>query len=658
MKGSVLVRVSGNKLSVFLLGVLLLHAIPFAAMVEVFLGLLQVAATVISAWAITRVCLNRWFEFDHWALRFAGYCGLGLLFWSHLIFGLTLLGLAQPTILVGLLVLMGAISLIAMIVAIRGTTARHASDWLRNRLAARESQLFVLGVAAYMLWLILMAALPATSVDELTYHLEAPRQMLAAGGQVLFRDNIYAYYPQFGEMFFLFALPISGEPGAHLFHSIFALLCGLAIYGLLRPQVSRPHAVQGVAIFCSVPTVIVVGSWAYVDLTFTFYVLLALAGLVRYTETNARQWLILATLFAGACLSVKYTGLQIALLLSLLVLIEHLVSRRKSLPLAAGIIVAGAFVVGSPYLIRNWYLTGWPMFPFQTGPFQLAPGVNWDGERAQLLYSFFTGFGTAPEGIWGLLQAPVRVFVSARFYDLRLYEGIAGPVFLLTPFLFWRIRKERSLALLALFALLFIGYWTVTTQQVRFLLPVLALMSVLLAVGVDRWRHPLLQKLVWVLVIFNLALGINQTLKAQPFRLLAGEESLEQYRTRLMPLYPVYQSANQHLGSQDLVVMLGSSNVGYLMHRPWRGDFLFELFRIRRLLEAGGGPEEILAFLKSLDATHILLNEYLLAHPVAGLTPPERERMNDFLARKTHLIDRQGNYALYKLVDERRLTEN
>jgi len=619
-------------------------------MVEVSLGLLQVAATVISAWAITRVCLNRWFEFDHWALRFAGYCGLGLLFWSHLIFGLTVLRVAKPGILVGLLILMGAISLIATIVAIRGTSAGRASDWLRSRLAARESQLFVIGVAAYMLWLILMAALPATSVDELTYHLEVPRQMLAAGGQVLFRDNIYAYYPQFGEMFFLFALPISGKHGANLFHTIFAFLCGLAIYGLLRPHVSRPHAILGVTIFCSVPTAMVVGSWAYVDLTFTFYVLLALAALIQYTETRDRPWLILTTLFAGACLSVKYTGLQTALLLSLLVLIEHLFRKRKSVPLAAGLIVAGTLLVGSPYLVRNWYLTGWPMFPFQTGPFQLAPDVNWDGERAQLLYSFFTSFGTAQEGIWGLLQAPVRVFVSARFYDLRLYEGIAGPVFLLTPFLVWRIRKEPSVALLSLFALLFIGYWTVTTQQVRFLLPVLAPLSVILAIGVDRWRHPLLQKLAWVLVIFNLVLGVNQMLKVEPFGLLTGEEPLEQYRTRLMPLYPVYQSTNQHLGDQDLVAMLGSSNVGYLMHRPWRGDFLFELFRIQKLLEAGGGPEEIRAFLKSLDATHILLNEYLVAHPVAGLTASERQRLGDFLSRETRLIDRKGNYALYKLL--------
>ena len=52
---------------------------------------------------------------------------------------------------------------------------------------------------AYATWVYLAALLPPTGIDELTYHLEVPRRILAEGGAVFFVDNVRAYFPQLAE---------------------------------------------------------------------------------------------------------------------------------------------------------------------------------------------------------------------------------------------------------------------------------------------------------------------------------------------------------------------------------------------------------------------------------------------------------------------------
>ncbi|RPJ80109.1 MAG: hypothetical protein EHM18_19010, partial [Acidobacteria bacterium] len=140
------------------------------------LSLALVAVTATAAWATADLLVGRFWPFPHWALRTAALTCAGLLIWSHLIFGLACLHLANRTAFVALLVL--------LIVAAGIGLARADVAARRTGVSLSFSptfQLLLLGVILYFGWMTATASLPPTSTDELAYHLEVPRRFLESG---------------------------------------------------------------------------------------------------------------------------------------------------------------------------------------------------------------------------------------------------------------------------------------------------------------------------------------------------------------------------------------------------------------------------------------------------------------------------------------------
>ena len=444
-------------------------------MLQVSTGLAQIIVTALAAWRLGTWCSGSRWDFEHRALRVAAATALGLFLVSYAIFALSQLHLATPTVFRILLAVLSLLAVFALHAACREVrflprVSRSPGIWLT-----------LLAALIYSAWMILCVLLPATGVDELVYHLAVPQQLLNGGGVSPFPDNIYAHFPQFGEMYFLFGLAIAGEVGAKLFHVLFGLLLAMALYGFSRRYISRNYALLAMAIFFSIPSVMVIFPRAYVDLTFALYAFLAIAALLEFFETRQLRWVISAGLMVGGALATKYTGLQFLLLLILLILIEHLYARRKTSPVAAITLAAAAVPFLIPYLWHNWSWTGWPLFPFDLGFFSLDRAVNWDPERARLFLRWLSLYGTTlgQESLWDSILAPLFVFIKARFDSAAHYDGVVGPLFLLTPLLLARSSKPRAVELLILLCLIFFCYWTFTTKQIRFLIPLLPVLSFL-----------------------------------------------------------------------------------------------------------------------------------------------------------------------------------
>jgi hypothetical protein len=199
----------------------------------------------------------------------------------------------------------------------------------------------------YVAFLVAVAALPPTGVDEMLYHLEAPRRFLESGRQPFFPDNILAYFPQFGEMLFLYGLSLAGETAARLFHVLFAILLAMAVYGYARGRLPASYSALAAAVLLTVPSVMLVAGSAYVDLMFSSFAFLALVGVVTFLETGERIWIVLAAIMAGGACSTKYTGIQLVLLLVLVLLIQQLRGASKGWRLAPLFLPAVAFLIAS-----------------------------------------------------------------------------------------------------------------------------------------------------------------------------------------------------------------------------------------------------------------------------------------------------------------------
>ena len=616
-------------------------------MLELVVGMGVVGATALSAWALGRWCMGSRWHFEHAAIRTSSATALGLLILSYLLFALTQLHLTSQTALTWLWF---ALLMVALVILIRtlGRTGRLPPASFQQRPPG-----FWIALSAaliYLSWILSCVLLPSTAMDELVYHLAVPRKLLGTEGMFLFLDNIYAYFPQLGEMFFLLGLTVAGEVGAKLFHVLSGLLLALALYGFSRRHLSSNPSLFAVALFLSIPSVMVILPTAYVDLTFALYAFLALAALLEYFETGKLEWLIGAGVMVGGTLATKYTGLQFLLLLTLLILVQRLRSRRNDLLFAAAILAGIALPFLIPYLWRNWHLTGWPLFPFHAGIFELNREINWDPERAKLFLRWLSLFGSTfgRESLWDPILAPLLVFIKARFGSAAHYEGVAGPVFLLTPFLLARARKPLALKLLILFSIFFFYYWAFTTRQIRFLIPILAVLSFLLAFGLARFKNQILSGVVVLFMLVSLGIGVRKVWELKPLPLWLGRETRQEYLRRVVLGYPLYQEANQRVGPEDRLYLVNMRNFGYYLDCPWRSDFIFEFYQLHNFLSREPASPDLSDFFSSRSITHLMIDEDITFSEWA-LEAEQSKKLQNYLARSAQLIAREKGRALYEL---------
>ncbi len=611
------------------------------------IGVVAAGARVLGRWTI-----GRYWNFGQSSVQKAAETSIGLLLLSHFIFLLSSLHLLSTRVLFLLLVALGFIAAAGLFSFLRTSPQQTPSlPACKNGWIAA----FAVFALLYGGWIVACAGLPPSDRDELIYHLEIPRQFLAHGGLFQFRDNIYGYFPQLGEMLFLFGIGTSGVIAAKCYHMLYGVLLAAELYGFSRASLDRKHSLLTVLIFLSVPVVIVTMPLAYVDLAFALYTFLALIGLLRFFETTQLRWAVLAGIFTGAAMATKYTGIQILILLICLLLLGHAFHRRKCWPHDAWILTLAALFVFFPYLWRNWSFTGWPLFPFATGPFSLNPAINWDPERARLYLAWLGTFG-APIGgqtLGHILFAPVLVFITAKFNDPQYYEGMLGPIFLLTPLFLVRAQGEKPKAVrwLGLFSVLFLFYWALTTRQSRFLIPILPVLSFLLVYSLASLKKKSLYALVAVLILFNFWAGVKETWGKDPFPFWRLKESREGYLERQWPGARIYREANQQLGPADRLYLINMKNYGYYLNVPFRADYIFERYNLDQALAHTFSADPLRHFLKHEGISHLLVNESSLLSPDLGLEPGPLAVFKDFLARHAEPLTRDRGFVLYRLAN-------
>jgi hypothetical protein len=619
---------------------------------------LLVGIAGLGAWFWGRLLIGARWALPHPALQVAAEAAIGLLLLSHVLFAASYGGYLLGLPLVGS-GLFGAVmlGLVAGAFGALRTLAGARAQILAALPRGPAALALLAGGVLYAVWILLGAALPVTALDELVYHLEVPRQVLDVGYLPVFTDNVYAYFPLGSQMLFMLGLGLVGETAARLFHALHGILILAAIYGYARTMLDRSGAVTAAVLFATVPWVMVIGSWAYIDLNFTLYAFLALVATLRYVEVRdageqqALPWAVLAGLMAGGAWTVKYTGLQLVLLLALVVLVAALRSGTRRLPWGLAALGAVAAVMFAPYLVRTWSITGWPLFPLQAGPFELTGRVNWSVEQAELLMTWLLQYGAGSERtLLERLMASIRVYTSAQ-PNYTAYDGIIGPVFLLAPLALLARRRAPQIPLLFVFAVGFTLYWSLTTTQVRFLLPVLPVMAVLVAIGLSDRHRVLARGAVALFVSISLFEAWDAVVGvASPGRYWAGSESRVEYVERRIPTYSIYAAANATLGPGDRLYLINMRAWGYLLDLPgrgelepfpngWRADYTFGHFNLEKALIDARSPADVDEFFGARGITHLMVDEGV-TFGATGLQEREKRVLVDYFRRRAELLQR------------------
>jgi hypothetical protein len=424
-----------------------------------------------------------------------------------------------------------------LIIALTGVAAlvglRRSWSLVRSlptfRIGSRIQRLLLLGIGLALLLDLVAATAPPTSADALKYHLALPKLWLQLGsvGDPFWRWE--GFSPSAIEMLYAQGLALGGGSTAAVLHAVFAVLSAAAIFGVTR-ELGGSVLAGAAAAFLFVGQGIV--TWeatsAFIELGLTFYVVLAVWYAVRFGMRRGPHPATWAGFFAGAAAGTKYLGLLAAAIVLAAIGVVAFARRAPGEALAAGL---AALAAGGAWYLRNLIVTGNPIYPLVFGGKWVTP------DAATQIRSSFAGYGVGGSVV-RVAIVPLDLIVHGGAFDRGQYVGTAIFAFALLAIL---VRRRRLELLLAAGVIAYVVAWRVESPQARFLLPALAVLSVLAGLGAADWiadggRRGLaaISVLACVALVWLVA---SAALTRQLLPAAVGAETKAAYLTRLTGTY-------------------------------------------------------------------------------------------------------------------------
>lgn len=492
--------------------------------------------------------------------------------------------------------------------------------------------LLVLVSALALLMGFLGALAPPFLGDDMVYHLSAPKAYIAHHRIVEIPHNIYTYFPMAAEMLYTLAMLLKDDVLAKLIHYLFGLLSAIAIYRYAKQiRLERRSALLASAFFCTVPTVWYISAWtAYVDLALAFFLTTALFAYIESYRSPRRIWPAVSGLSLGFALGTKFTALYMVpvFLLGLAIREAARQGERSAGETLKNILlpVILCLLVPSPWYIKNIYYTGNPFFPFFLDIIPTREVAGWDAERARNYLAMLGRYGGPEKSVGDYLLLPWNLTVNAKFVAPRFFDGIIGPVFLmiLPAFFLLRGRLAKEVRIIVYFGALYFAFWAFSSQQVRFLVPLLPSLSLAGAWAVEsltaaRRAEPAapalmrrcLSALVVLALLANLLTIAYYFSSYNPLSYVAGLESRRDYLAKRLDYYELYEFINKNLPRESKIFLVDTGNFTYYLERDYYADFIFEDHTLGRIVNQARAPEEVRQRFKELGITHLLY-----CHPI------------------------------------------
>ncbi len=258
----------------------------------------------------------------------------------------------------------GWLALVAWLIANRRSVYRFLGDCLRAGdridipLISWRSLLVAIAVLA-----CLHASLPPDTRDELGYHLALPQLWSLQGDWWVPSDNFHLMFPGNAEIIWAWATATGGPLAPRFITLVFALMTVALLWQLIE-RTGAPRWIRDSSLVCLLVTPMALTSAAvcYVEWPLVFFMMLGWVG-TRIRDLAARAPIVVPAVAWAVAIGMKYTALLFIGLLA----VEWLVSWSRERPrhaVAAGVaLVIAVAVMAAPWMVRNWYATGDPIYP-------------------------------------------------------------------------------------------------------------------------------------------------------------------------------------------------------------------------------------------------------------------------------------------------------
>ncbi|MBC7898579.1 MAG: glycosyltransferase family 39 protein [Saprospiraceae bacterium] len=522
---------------------------------------------------------------------------------------------------------------------------------------------------------------PPTAKDTLLYHFAVPKAFITQGGSDFIAGNIASYLALGTEMHSVWAMLIGGfvssraaEAAAGAANFIFFPVLLLAICGWAREvNVERRWALIAVLIVAGVPTAYHVAASAYIDLALALYVTLAVYSLGRWWKSLENGWLIFAAVFLGAALSAKLTALFVIAAFALIILLRARQAKDDPDKLArivlngfGALILAG--LIAAPWYLRTWQETGSPIFPFYMSVWK-GEAAGWDTERSALFQQMNSQYGGIEKSPLDYLVAPFNLSVIAQPEQPVLFDGVLGIAFLFgLPILIWGLWKfEMPVEVKAGIGVAGIMYlfWLFSSQQLRYLLPILPVMAIgIAAAGKRKSEKDIGLRNVWqasltAAAIAGILVSAAWFFEKSPLRVVLGGETKDHYLARNLDYYPYYQVLNTETPADSKVWLINMRRDTYNLDRPCISDYLFEDWTLRKMVWESRSASELKAKAAALGVQYVLVrHDFLFDYDRSTLVDDQKPRAEneaklkiakDFILDKANTVRADEKFSLVKL---------
>ncbi|MFO0894396.1 MAG: hypothetical protein U0574_05495 [Phycisphaerales bacterium] len=506
--------------------------------------------------------------------------------------------------------------------------------------------------------------------DALSYHLQLPREWLAAGRLGPLAHNAYSFLPGWAEGATLHLFALGGDPvllglRAQMLQALLAVAAAISLGAAAGPAAG--------VLLLGTPWIVVTGSMAYAEMG----ALLGGAGILMLVQPGARPgapptWRrgVLLGLLAALVTGCKPSAAPILLLpLALLALIPG-PRGRVSAPLLLGAAVSAVLLL-SPWLIRNAAMTGNPIFPFGT---RWLGAWTWDAAQVEAWRSGHAagGHGSAAGAVWdqflrfGVGPNPAPGEPWQPLFGLLPWAALAALCVLLARPATRAAGVAYSLAIgSGLLAWLLLTHW-----QSRFLVPLAPLLAAATGMALHSaaaGARPAGRRAAATLLLCLCSAqpllawwreGPAPAAMVDAEWLMSGDAAADALRDPQLPapererLSSIRAVAINHglpPGSRTLLV-------GDAAPYRYRSSVLYTTVWCRQPLlaplTAGRPPEETISGLRSAGVTHVLVDGAMLSRWQRSgwldpaLTP---ERVKLLASRLVPLRNLDGGAVLYAL---------
>ena len=480
------------------------------------------------------------------------------------------------------------------------------------------------------------AFLPPYIWDEQVYQSVLYARFPEAAGKI---DNPYAAYPLLPHFFLMWVRVWGGLALPRLAVWLLSLfLAGKLYLETVRRCKSPAFGAVAAAVVMLSPLALVLHNGFYAE---SFIALFALAGFLTLENRDdapdggdARRQL-LAGVFAGACIAVKLTGVGAALMLAVIA------SKRRCFRC----FIAAAVFAALPFFIRPWLTFGNPFYPFGS--------ALWGGEKAKSVENVFRALG-ADYGT-GKVVGTATGWLTVCFAGGKVYDGVVCGfgVLALTLLLFFSLWRRRDKASLVSFGALAAGYvfWAMTSQQSRFLYPLLFPAVLLLADNFQVFEGRRARLIAISLPVVGAALSclwiypqlrhhvtawrIVSTARRAPRRFLSITTHDPAYFNALMVL--------DHVAPKNARVLLLGERRG--LYVPRRTEHGTPLFQEARLTPVPVSADELWRGIKDFDYV-------LFGSPLGHIDHLDSyKQVEEVLGRHLKTLQRRGRVRLVRVPD-------